>query len=188
MMFSIKFQRFCKAEDGSQTVVFVVMLPLLVWSIMAMMTFTDAFRTRAVATDATAVIADSLSRQTIPINMNDLRGLVSVAEKLTGSDVSLRVTQLRCTRRCNDSNTRELQVDFSHGIGLNALNDRSFDVGEQRARVPLMIKGDRLVLVETSLMYEPIARIGLEGREVLVSHSTRMRFTPQLCWERCSIS
>lgn len=180
------FKRFSNAEEGSQTIPFVVMMPLLVWSIMAMLTFTDAFRARAMATDATAVIADSLSRQTTPIYTADLVGLKAVVKHLTGYDVALRVTQLRCTRNCNDLNQRRLAVDFSQGIELDPLRNRHFRSDEERSRIPFMARGDRLILVETSFMHEPLAKVGLDGREVNVSHTTRMRFTPRLCWETCN--
>lgn len=187
-MMGHRLKRFFSAEEGSQTIAFVVLLPLLVWSIMAMLTFTDAFRIRAMATDATAVIADSLSRQSTPIDLDDLLGLQSVAEQLTGYEVSLRVTQVRCLRDCANLDRRIILVDFSQGVGLDSLLDLDFVAGQSRQRVPLMAEGDRLVLVETSFMHEPIARIGLEGREVSVSHATRMRFAPQLCWVSCIIS
>ncbi len=126
---------------------------------MAMLTFTDAFRVRGMATDATAVIADSLSRQTTPINAADLLGLQSVAKQLTGYEVSLRVTQVRCILNCDSLTRRILAVDFSQGIGLGSLLDLDFIAGLSRDRVPLMANGDRLVLVETSFMHEPIAQI-----------------------------
>ena len=179
-------KRFSNAEEGSQTIPFVVMMPLLVWSIMAMLTFTDAFRARAMATDATAVIADSLSRQTTPIYTADLVGLKAVVKHLTGYDVSLRVTQLRCAQNCNDLNQRRLAVDFSQGIELDPLGNQNFRSGEERSRVPFMASGERLILIETSFMHEPLAQVGLNGREVNVSHTTRMRFTPRLCWETCN--
>lgn len=179
-------EHFRSAEEGSQTIPFVIMVPLLVWSIVAMLTFTDAFRARAMATDATAVIADSLSRQTTPIYTADLLGLKAVVKHLTGYDVSLRVTQLRCARNCADLARRKLAVDFSKGIDLDPLRNRDFRSDEGRSRIPLMAKGDRLILVETSFMHQPLAQVGLDDREVNVSHTTRMRFTPQLCWETCN--
>ena len=147
-MREIVFKRFVRSEEGSQTIAFLVLLPLLVWSIMAMLTFTDAFRVRGMATDATAVIADA---------------------QLTGYEVSLRVTQVRCILNCDSLDRRILAVDFSQGIGLDSLLDLDFIAGLSRERVPLMANGDRLVLVETSFMHEPIAQIGLEGTEGNVS-------------------
>ena len=127
-MMGHRLKRFFSAEEGSQTIAFVVLLPLLVWSIMAMLTFTDAFRIRAMATDATAVIADSLSRQSTPIDLDDLLGLQSVAEQLTGYEVSLRVTQVRCLRDCANLDRRIILVDFSQGVGLDRLLDEGFQM------------------------------------------------------------
>lgn len=182
-------RRFLRDEDGSQSIELVLMVPLLVWSICAMLAFTEAFRIRAVATDATSVIADTLSRQTTPIDRDDLSGLRAVAGQLTGygDEVKLRVTQLRCVRRCGNPADRVLRVIFSQGEGLTPLEHADFAAGPERERVPMLSRGDRLVLVETSFTHHPIKNVGLKSQEVTTVQATRMRFAPQLCWEECRV-
>ncbi|MEP2987060.1 MAG: hypothetical protein ABJN39_10625 [Sulfitobacter sp.] len=182
-------RRFFLKEDGSQSIAFVVMAPLLVWSICAMIAFTDAYRIRAVAADATAVVADTLSRQTTPIDSTFLEGLQAVAGRLTkyGDAVNLRVTQLRCARKCDLPADRVLRVVFSEGQGLERLRHADFQSGEMRERVPLLTHGDRIILVETSFTYEAIFNVGLEDTEINMFQATRMRFAPQLCWIECSV-
>lgn len=179
---------FIKNDEGSQSVELVLMAPLLVWTICATLAFTDAFRTRAVAAEAVAVIADTLSRQTNPIDDSYLDGLASVAGKLTGyeDDVSIRVSQVYCDRNCENT-SRRLKVAFSEKRGVfNKLHKRDLRSGEMRERIPNMSLGDRIILVETSFTHKPIMNVGLKETEVEMHQATRMRFAPQLCWNECN--
>ena len=164
-------------------------MPLLVWSICAMLAFTEAFKVRGVAMDATAAITDTLSRQTTPIDEQDLIGLQAVAGQLTGrgDDVRLRITQLRCARKCNNPDQRVLRVIFSKGEGFSALKSADFEAGANRGKVPMLSKGDRIILVETAFTYHPIANVGLKPQLIETNQATRMRFAPQLCWKECSM-
>ncbi|MEX3315940.1 TadE/TadG family type IV pilus assembly protein [Sulfitobacter sp. PS-8MA] len=180
---------FLKNEEGSQSIELVVMAPLLVWAIVAMLAFTDAFRARAIAADATSVIADAVSRQTYPINSDYLSGLQSVAGHLTGygDSIGVRITQISCTKRCRKPSKRELTVSFSQGKGLSPLGNADFKSGDLRERVPRLSRGDRIVLVETVFVHKPLMNIGLKESKIEMSQTTRMRFAPQLCWERCDV-
>lgn len=187
--FRYKVLRFIRQEDGSQSIAFVVMAPLLIWSICAMIAFTDAYRARAVAADATAVIADTLSRQTTPIDTEFLEGLQAVAGRLTGygNAVNLQVAQLRCAKWCNQPDKRVLEVIFSEGQGLGGLGNADFTSGGMRDRVPMLTSGDRIILVETSFMHRAVFNVGLKDTEINMFQATRMRFAPQLCWGECSV-
>lgn len=191
-IFSTRVIPFLKSEEGSQSVELVVMAPLLVWAIVSMLSFTDAFRVRAMATDATAVMADAISRQTFPIDQAYIEGLQSIAGRLTGrgDTVGVRVTQLSCTNKCKNTRKRTLKVIFSKtsdGQGLAELNDNDFKSGDRRAQVPMMSKGDRIVLVETSFTHKPLMNVGLKETQVDMAQVTRMRFAPQLCWQDCGV-
>ena len=146
-------------------------------------------RVRAVAADATAVVADTLSRQTAPIDTEFLEGLQAVAGRLTryGDAVNLRVTQLRCAKRCDQPDKRVLKVVFSKGQGLARLFNADFKIGRMRDRVPMLTHGDRIILVETSFMHKTIFNVGLKATEINMFQATRMRFAPQLCWKACSV-
>lgn len=188
-IFKANILSFLRKEDGSQSIEFVIVVPLLVWSICSMLAFTESFRVRGVAVDATSVIADTISRQTTPIDTSYLRGLQSVAGQLTryGDNVSLRITQLRCVKDCDKPAQRVLNVVFSEGRGLFSLTNSDFASGKFRDRLPALSQGDRVILVETSFTHKPILNVGLEESQVEMSQTTRMRFAPQLCWEKCAI-
>lgn len=182
-------RRFLRDEGGSQSIELVFMAPLLVWSICAMLAYTESFKIRGMAMDATAVIADTLSRQTTPIDQQDLNGLRAVAGQITGygGKVKLRITQLHCAEKCDEPGQRVLRVVFSKGEGLDGLKSSDFQSGAHRDKVPMLSRGDRIVLVETVFTHQPIANVGLKSRQVEMTQATRMRFAPQLCWEECSM-
>ncbi|MFG6535365.1 TadE/TadG family type IV pilus assembly protein [Sulfitobacter sp. 1A16787] len=188
-IFKADILSFFRKEEGSQSIELVIVVPLLVWSICSMLAFTEAFRVRGVAADATSVIADAISRQTTPIDASYLRGLQSVAGQLTryGDNVSLRITQLRCVKDCDKPAQRDLNVVFSKGRGLFSLTDSDFASGKFRDRLPALSRGDRVILVETSFTHKPILNVGLKESQIEMSQTTRMRFAPQLCWEKCAI-
>ncbi len=128
--------RRARAEDcGSQSVELLIMVPILFWALFALYAFTDAVRTRAVVTDATAVIADALSRRTEPIDAADLAGLRAAAGQLSGfgGALGLRVTQLRCVEACEDAARRDLRGIFSRGDGMAPLGDGDFAARAARA-------------------------------------------------------
>ena len=181
-------RRFCRDEDGSQSVVFLLMLPLLLGAFAALYDAADAFRVRAIARDATAVVSDVLSRQTAPIDQTDLDGLRAVTRQLTGmeEDVGLRITQLRCRKKCDDPGARKLEVVFSKGSGMAPLTSQDFSAPEMQDSVPMLLKGDRVILVQTRLDYPLLFKTPLGHETIETAHATRMRFTPRLCWDSCN--
>jgi len=54
-IFKANILSFLRKEDGSQSIEFVIVVPLLVWSICSMLAFTESFRVRGVAVDANVV-------------------------------------------------------------------------------------------------------------------------------------
>ena len=181
-------RRFARNEEGSQSVVFLLMLPLLLGAFAALYDATDAFRVRAIARDATAVVSDVLSRQTAPIDQTDLDGLRAVARQLTGleEEVGLRITQLRCSGTCEDPGARTLEVVFSRGAGIAPLGTEDFSAAGMQDAVPMMLEGDRVVLVQTRFDYPLLFGTPLGTETIETAHVTRMRFTPRLCWESCN--
>lgn len=183
------FRRLMDDEDGSQSIEFLLIVPILVWAVLATYEFTSAFRARAMAYDATAVVTDTLSRQTTPIDQADLEGLRAVAGMVSGygGNTTIRVTQVRCTDKCDDLARRTLRVVFSHGVGMTALTDTNLASGATRNLLPLMAQGDRVVLAETQVVYRPtFSLVGLKAGQVTMAQAMRMRFAPQLCWEACN--
>ncbi|TDX25377.1 TadE/TadG family type IV pilus assembly protein [Rhodovulum visakhapatnamense] len=178
--------RFARAEAGSMTVEFVLILPLLLWALVALHVFVGAFQLRNTATKATYTLADMLSRQTQPVDQAFLDGADSVLQFLAGPSARLRVTVVRCTADCADDATRRLAIDWPGATaGMQAMTAAELASDAYRARIPAMELGDRMILVETEFDYTPIADYGLPSMTFETLMATPPRFAPQLCWQSC---
>ena len=180
---------FAREETGSsQSLELLLVFPLLIWALCGFYVYTDAFKIRTVLTDATALIADTLSRQSVPITQDDLDGLQSVIEYMSNlsGGADLRVTQVACTKDCEDLTKRKLEVVFSHGNGYKALTTNDFALNTtHEERVPRIDEGDRIIIVDTQMYYTPAFNFGLTAGDIETRQIVRMRFAPQLCWESC---
>jgi len=181
-------RQFRRHEHGSQTVEFVLILPLLLWAVAALFDYVEAFSMRSVTTKASYTIADLLSRQTEPVDQDFLDGTDAVLDFLVGErgEGRLRVTVLRCTTNC-DTAERTLRIDWSHGVGgLTPLTDAALKTAEYSDRIPETRFGDRLLMVETEVDFRPPFHFGLTDRTFETMMLTRPRFAPLLCWESCA--
>jgi hypothetical protein len=182
-------RRFAREETGSsQSLELLLVFPLLIWALCGFYVYTDAFKIRTVLTDATALIADTLSRQSVPITQDDLDGLQSIIEYMSNlsGGADLRITQVACIKKCEDMSKRELEVIFSRGNGYDPLTTNDFALNSvNEDRVPRIDEGDRIVVVDTRMYYAPAFNFGLNAGDVETRQIVRMRFAPQLCWESC---
>jgi len=181
------FSRFAAREDASLSVEAVLVLPLLLWAFLAIFVFFDAYRVKNLALKANYAISDLLSRETSVIDMDYIRGSERLYEYLTRvqTDAWLRVTVVHCTADCGES-SRTLERDWSRATNeMAALSNE--DVMElYEPIVPWIPQGERIIVVETSLYYEPPfskAITGLGARALTDIVMTRPRFAPQLCFE-----
>lgn len=89
---------FLRDEDGLVLVEGLIMLPILIWALVAIFVYWDVFRTINITQKAAYSVADLLSRQrdTIPTAFAD--GLQDVIEFLTpgGHPVKMRITSFEC--------------------------------------------------------------------------------------------
>lgn len=186
---SIKFRslRGLTAEErGSLSVEAAMVVPLLIWGIVAMFTFFHAYKAQNAAFRANYTISDILSRETEEIDFSYLRGMQNLYQYMTFSqtaDTWIRVSVIQCTDNCEEDD-RTLKIDWSMGTnGARSLTDVDFDLWEPMT--PWLPKGDSLILVETSSQYNPLFPKFLVTfqKRALVSHSvTRPRFSGQLVY------
>ena len=175
------------AAGGGVSVEAVLVFPILVWLATAMYTFYDVYRAQNATYRANYTISDMLSRETNAIDANYVNGLYKVFRFMTlaSPDSWIRVTVLHCVSACDDKPNRNLDLDWSFGVnGARPLNDSDFV--HYDLHVPLVAQGNRLILMETSMHYDPPfskALAGFSERE-LVSHVvTRPQFAPLLVWD-----
>ncbi len=178
---------FLHREDASLSVEAVLVLPFMLWAFAALFSYFDVYRARSLAMKGNYAIADLLSRETQPIDMTYLRGIETVFTFITESDPDswIRVTPVRCKTRCTNPDTRVLRRDWSRATdGVDRLT--SWEVNEYyRDIVPMIARGERVIMVESRVAYEPPIRpsvTGVTARDLLDTSFTRPRFGPQLCW------
>lgn len=185
--------RFGRDDGASLSVEAVLITPLLLWGFLATYTYFDVYRVKNIALKSNYAVSDVLSRRTAAIDMNYLNGAGNLYRYLTraNSDAWLRVSVLRCTEDCAvspsaSSTGRTLAVDWSKATGEHdGLTDADVMTLYDDI-VPVLAFGDRLIMVETSMDYEPIFSSELTGigeqtfNDIVL---TRPRFASQLCFE-----
>jgi len=184
---SARLAAFRRDEDASLSVEAVLVLPLLLWAFLATYTFFDVYRAKNLALKANYAISDLLSRETNPIDMSYLLGSEKVFKYLTqATDESwLRVTVVYCNDDCDQSN-RELRQDWSRATdGLPTYEDEDV-MSALEPIIPWIASGERVIIVETGVEYEPPFSQNLTGigaRDFVDIVMTRPRFAFQLCWD-----
>jgi len=174
---SLSKARFARREDGSIALETAIILPVVFIVIMSLYTIFDAFRQYALHQKAAYTITDMLARETFSINDDFIDGAHALFNTLTreAQDSSIRMSVLRF-----DLTANRVFVDWSEtrGTGAIALNDAA--VATWRDRLPNMVNGERMVVVETWADYTPLFRTGLERRELANFIFSRPRYAPQI--------
>ncbi len=184
---SVRLDRFRREEDASQSVEAVLVIPLLLWAFLATYTFFDVYRAKSLALKANYAISDLISRETGPMDMTYLLGAESVYEYLTQTapDPWVRVTVVYCDDNCADV-SRQLKVDWSKATdGLPTFSDADV-MNNLDPIIPWLSEDERVIIVETSVDYEPPFSQNLTGigeRTFVDIVMTRPRFAGWVCWE-----
>lgn len=182
------FFKFRSDQKGSLSIEAVFAFPMLLWAATGLYTFFDIYKAQNATYRANYTISDMLSRETDSIGTPYMNGMYKVFRYMTHADAPnswIRISQVQCVDDCADGEHRELEMEWSHGAnGARSLTDADFTFYNEL--IPLLAESDRLILVETSLLYTaPFANslISFPPRD-LVSHVvTRPRFAPQLIWD-----
>ena len=170
-------------ERGSIAVEAVVILPALFWTYLALFSTFHSYRTYAVNQKAAYTIGDMISRQTEPLDAEFLDGTWQLFMFLTNSlseDTSLRVTIVRY-----DDIAKKYYRDWSQARGYMPAADTP-EATEWEPLMPVLAHGDRIIVVETYLQYDPPFDTGLEQSEVRNFVFTKPRYAPQVLWRDAS--
>ncbi|MEL6642243.1 MAG: TadE/TadG family type IV pilus assembly protein [Pseudomonadota bacterium] len=170
---------FREDETGNASIELAFMVPLLAVITFGLITFFTAFKAKTQATRAATVVADMVSRETNPITPTYLDGVSDLMDTLIETDATpeYRLTAFLWNDRRGEYRVRWSKHDSSHGThnhaSLNAVADR----------LPELKHGQRAILVETWVDYDPLHSAGME--EVTTFENFLIaapRFVPQLCW------
>ena len=181
-----KIRNFRRSQAGTLSIEAVLAFPMLLWAATATFTYFHAFKAQNASYRANYTISDMLSRETDAIDEDYLQGMHNVFRYMTqanGSTTWIRVSVVECMDLCDQAG-RVLDFEWSHSVnGAPTLINADFAIYDQI--IPVLPKGDRLILVETSIDYEPPFPSALVSfpKRTLLSHTvTRPRFAPQLLW------
>ncbi|MDQ2065710.1 hypothetical protein Q9295_04960 [Xinfangfangia sp. CPCC 101601] len=154
-----QIRRFKDSEDGLVMTEFLIVLPLLIWTFMAMFIYWDTFRTLNHAQKGSYAIADTLSRQR-EVNTTYINGMQTLLTYLVqnSTNVEMRITSLKY-----DENSERYAVLFSRSPGnrMAQLTNTTVNNSAFKAKIPIMADQDSVVVVETSVRYQPAFDVGI---------------------------
>lgn len=171
-----RLKNFRDATEGSVSVEFVMMMPILFWSFMAVYVYFDGYRQSTNQLKAAYTVSDLLSRETQSVSDGYIDSLHDLLQILTRADSStdLRVSVVRW-----DEDDNRYYIDWSetrdYGDPLT-----NATIGDLNDLLPVMPDNERVILVETRNVYAPRWDIGMADQDLENFVFTRPRFAPQL--------
>lgn len=183
-LFSKKFKRFRRDENGSGIVEMILMIPLLVWCTIATVAFFDAYRARFSTEKATTTIADILSRETNTLDDAYMNGIYDLLTALVyrNEDPGIRVSVLSYDAVADST---DLVWSESRGSAPAALTQSSLN--NLAPGLPLMGDLQQIIYVESfgkyRARYEPSLAKAVENFSIYVTASIDPRFAARLCFQ-----
>ena len=156
-----RFATFLRDEDGLILAESLLMLPLLIWALVAMFIYWDVFRTINVTQKAAYGVADLLSRQRDTISLNFANGLQNVMNFLTpgGHPVRIRVTSIEYVAATGNY---KLLFSFSPGGKVPPLTETEVQAWKG-TKVPTLNNGESVFVLETEVAFKAQLQTVLAG-------------------------
>ncbi len=165
-----RFATFLRDEDGLVLAEGLLMLPLVIWALVAMFIYWDVFRTINITQKAAYGVADVLSRQKDDIPLTFANGLQKVLDFLTpgGHPVNMRITSLECVAPtgpgCTTTNgSYKLLFSFSPEGKVVALTQPDIQVWRTTGKVPVLNHGESVFIVETEVNFKAQLQTAIAG-------------------------
>ncbi|PKQ11691.1 MAG: hypothetical protein CVT70_13205 [Alphaproteobacteria bacterium HGW-Alphaproteobacteria-1] len=176
-------RRFHREERGVVAVETVIIAPFLISGLLFALGFYDFFLQQNVRDKATYTMTDALSRETAVIDDTYIDNLKATFDLIAGtrSPTQMRVSVIRFHKTNNNNDWFELRWSEVRGSGgLSPLTQA--DMVAEAARLPLMVGGQDLIVVETSGRHVPIIAGSVIDNIAL---DTRMFMTPRFASQLC---
>lgn len=198
--------RFSQNSKGAVSVELVIILPMLIWALAATAVFFDGFRTRYHAQMAAQTVADIMSRETNLFTAAYVEGMNDVFDFLVDRSIPTRIRVSSIIwDSVNERNmlqwsygTRDLSglptdtFELMQNNDLETLlarfgEDESFSfagaaaqmpVSDLPGRVPPVLPGEALLLVESFALWTPFSNVGLGQIRLAPVVVARPRFAP----------
>ncbi len=177
--------RFARDESGTVMAEAVIVLPVLLWSYLALFVYWDSFRSINIIQKASYTVSDMISREMVTISTTYVPGMRTMMQYLVNDPNTVR---LRVSSITYSLLNRRFEVHWSLSPNnamaalttttLQTLTDCATPV---RCRVPAMSDGDYVIIVEAEIDYKPAFSIGLGNQVLRQFVVTRPRFVPRIC-------
>lgn len=175
-----RFATFLRDEDGLILAEGLIMLPLIIWALVAMFIYWDVFRTINVTQKAAYSVADLLSRQRDTIPLTFFNGLQNVSDFLTpgGHPVKLRVTSIECnsptgTKICNlTTGTYKKLFSRSPGNKVPELTETQINTMWRGKKIATLNNLESVFVVEMTVDFKAQLQTVLAGLLVNVTDQT----------------
>lgn len=176
-----RLRRFRKDDEGSIVAEAVIMFPTLFAAVLAMFVFFDAFRNQAINLKANYTISDSFSRESRMINNTYMINAWNLHRFLTNSNTLTRL-QVSVIQYYAEDDEYKVVWSRNKGGGVTVTDGTLADIGLLSTQVPVMPDLERLIVVQTSVDYEPRFSIGLDAFTFENMIFTRPRIGQGLCY------
>jgi len=177
--FRTLLKRFRDDTSGVISLEFVIMMPILFWTFMAVYVFFDGYRQSALNLKAAYTISDLISRETEAINDSYVNSMMNVLRLMTrsGSEVDLRISVIRWDQ---DDDRYYVYWSANRGFAAELTDDNVIDFAE---RLPVMPDDEMVILVETKNVFEPVFDVGMNDIDLDNFVFTRPRFASKVEWD-----
>ncbi len=165
-----RFGTFLRDEDGLILAEGLLMLPLVIWALVAMFIYWDVFRTINITQKAAYGVADLLSRQKVEIPLAFADGLQKVVTFLTpgGHPVKVRITSLECVAPagpgCTAGNgSYRLLFSYSPESKTTVLTEAHIQSWRTSGKIPVLNNGESVFVVETEVAFKAQLQTAIAG-------------------------
>lgn len=198
-------RRFAADQRGLVSTETILVLPLVIWAFTATFVYFDVFRHVTTGQKAATLIGDVLSRmRDVPVNAVQLERMNGLFAYLAEAK---HPTNIRISSIGWNSDDEEYYLIWSYSTNwitqsgvmpsapsATANDDGSWNFhdapltndvvnGVMQATLPILSRGETVILVESQIIFEPLFQVGISGRTLRQQVATRPRFAPQLAFD-----
>ena len=170
--------QFARDETGTVMAETVIVLPMLLWSYLALFVYWDSFRSMNTVQKAAYTISDTLSREMVQLPATYFDGLRDVMDHMIDDQQSAK---LRVTSITYNLAAKEYQVLWSYSPGSALPELTTATLLSVKHRLPNMANADSATIVETAVDYQPAFDVGMNAMTMHQFIVTRPRFVAPTC-------
>ena len=172
------FRRLLREQRGAVSVEGVLVLPIVVFALLALFVYFDAFRTQKANTSVSYTVSDLISRQVAPLTPNFVENMHNLFDYMARAR---HPSAMRLSSVYFNVIDQEYQVVWSYATrGGTVLTNA--ELNQNIDRLPFIPRGDTVVLLETRMNYTPPLNVGLGASALDHFVVTRPRFAPQIAF------